>query len=364
MNPTRGYKSLKRKFAKTEMGRVESVEDLLRSLSDSRIRSGIWFRGASKACFKPLPTIGCPHNYAGIERHLNWIDERNILHRFRRRVYQHLGRVLNNWEALFLARHYLLPTRILDWTANPLAALWFACSANPDECATVWGITRTGVEEFDLDTVELAQSPGGESEGYGPLEIYTQYKIDNSNVEFIEKSLGRVEWLDRLRSLSGSDYHGGPDFVHNVKAALGLQVLGAQRGLLLRAERAQYDSTDRERQKERTVPSEYDAIKILHPFHNSPRIVAQAGTFTFHSNPWIELPEYEGRLFEVERLDIDGLFEWQIPPSEKNEIKIRILKELEARGVNRATLYPDLDGLSRGLVESILLNPEKEKSKA
>ncbi len=52
------------------------------------------------------------------------------------------------------------------------------------------------------------------------------------------------------------------------------------------------------------------------------------------------------------------------PPSKKNEIKIRILKELEARGVNRATLYPDLDGLSRELVESILLNPEKEKSKA
>jgi len=141
-------------------------------------------------------------------------------------------------------------------------------------------------------------------------------------------------------------------------------VLGAYRGLLLRAARAQFDSKDRERLKERTVPSDYDAIKILHPFHNSPRIIAQAGGFTFHSNPWIELPEYEGHLFEVERLDIDGLFEWQIPASKKNQIKIRILKELEARGINRATLYPDLDGLSRGLVESILLNPKKEYSKA
>jgi hypothetical protein len=75
-----------------------------------------------------------PRNAKAVRR-----TEDSLLHQFKNRSpYLLPTKPDNDWEWLSLGQHFGLPTRLLDWTSNPLSALFFALDADTRASPTVY----------------------------------------------------------------------------------------------------------------------------------------------------------------------------------------------------------------------------------
>jgi hypothetical protein len=90
----------------------------------------LWFRGAGKVTYSLLPTLYRHPRHRGVPALEDL--ERKLMVRFRQRSIPFVTHTQkDDWDVLFFMQHYSVPTRLLDWTENPLVGLYFAVMSSP-----------------------------------------------------------------------------------------------------------------------------------------------------------------------------------------------------------------------------------------
>lgn len=135
---------------------IDSVGEFIKFIEDRyfSFRHGSWiFRGHSSWKYELKPTIGrLQHSEKSFEK-----MEKSIFDLFKRSAYQYTTREpSNDFEWLALAQHHGLPTRLLDWTTNPLTALFFSVRSKEKENGVIFAINS---EKRIADTILEQNQP-------------------------------------------------------------------------------------------------------------------------------------------------------------------------------------------------------------
>jgi len=126
-------------FEDYEINSIASLIDRLKSDKEQLFLNynyipKIWFRGLKDIKRQILPTFYV-ENY-------KIKDEIYMMNLFKQNSHELINQTpKNEWEWMFLMRHYKLPSRLIDWTENPLIGLYFAvCMRESEKIPTTDGV--------------------------------------------------------------------------------------------------------------------------------------------------------------------------------------------------------------------------------
>lgn len=128
---------------------IEKLSAYIEYIANELLDEEWIFRGHEDSRFSLKPSVARIEPYEGTIPS----NEEKMLSEFKKR---YLSSPTNPWDLLALTQHHGLPTRLLDWTKNPLVAMFFAVE-RPSEykTSTVWAYRYTDVATQDLNPFEI-----------------------------------------------------------------------------------------------------------------------------------------------------------------------------------------------------------------
>lgn len=123
--------------------------DLHQIVRDLGAGSQWCYRGQSNSAWRLVPTL-----YRDLSLFARPIDEadgewmgpyeRDIYRAFHQKT-RRFNHSADQWESIFLARHFGAPTRLLDWTLSIDAAAFFAICSLPNQSASIWCLQHSAL---------------------------------------------------------------------------------------------------------------------------------------------------------------------------------------------------------------------------
>ena len=135
------------------------------------------FRGVSSVEHHLITTLGrlelkSGDTYAKVEK--------RILKTFKERAIPFIKTApKNNWEWLAMAQHHGLPTRLLDWTRNPLVASYFSVKKESNEPSVIYIFDQNDQKLVNVEKNDDPLDVTGDSLRYIPSHVTERIIVQN-----------------------------------------------------------------------------------------------------------------------------------------------------------------------------------------